>query len=122
MQVYVRPFPEANGKWQISTSGPAIYPTWSRTRPELLFIDGVSRKVMASSYTVNGTSFDAGKSYEWSPAGVDIQGTTRMFDLHRDGKRIAVAKPLDIDTRRRDKVVFVFNFLDTLRGAAPQPK
>jgi Tol biopolymer transport system component len=123
MQIYVQPFPDGNsGKWQISTSGPAIYPTWSRTRPELLFIDGTSRKIMAAPYTVNGTFFDAAQPHEWSPGTVDTLGTTRMYDLHPDGDRVAVVKPLETDTRAHDKVVFVFNFLDTLRRAAPPPK
>ena len=120
MQVYVRPFPDADGKWQISTSGPAIYPTWSRTRPELLFIDATSRKMMAASYTIKGTSFYADRPHEWSPHELDILGTTRMYDLHPDGERLAMLKPTDTDMARRDKIVFVFNFLDTLRHAAPQ--
>jgi serine/threonine-protein kinase len=121
MQVYVRPFPDPNGgKSQISTSGGAIYPTWSSTRPELLFIDAPSGKIMAASYTVKGTEFYADKPHEWSAGAVDILGTTRMYDLHPDGERIAMLKRTDTDARRRDKVVFVFNFLDTLRRAAPR--
>ena len=33
-EVYVRPFPSAEGKWQISTDG-GTYPTWSPKRNEL---------------------------------------------------------------------------------------
>ena len=35
-EVYVRPFPSAEGKWQISTDG-GTYPTWSPKRNELFF-------------------------------------------------------------------------------------
>src|SRR4029453_8678885 len=38
-EVYVRPFPGPGGKWQISTNG-GVYPTWSRTRHELLYRNG----------------------------------------------------------------------------------
>ena len=38
-EVYVRPFPGAGGKWQISTTGGTV-PTWSPTKRELLYKSG----------------------------------------------------------------------------------
>ena len=42
--VYVRPFPGPGGRWRVSTAG-GIYPRWSATTHELLWVDpGPGRK------------------------------------------------------------------------------
>ncbi len=38
-EVYVRPFPEGGGKWQISTNG-GTQPRWSRDGKELFYVEG----------------------------------------------------------------------------------
>jgi hypothetical protein len=94
-EVYVRPFPGPGGKWQISTAG-GIYPTWSRTRKELLYLspDG---QIIVASYTTDGDSFKADKPRLWSDARLSPRprGSSvafgRSFDLHPDGERLAVA-------------------------------
>jgi Tol biopolymer transport system component len=59
-QVYVRAFPDKDGKWQISNSGGA-YPRWSRNGRELFF-DTLDNHIMVAAYTVKGDSFVAGKT------------------------------------------------------------
>ncbi len=46
----------------------------------------------------------------------------RNFDLHPDGKRVALAKVPDAGMSRADKVVFVFNVFDGLRKVVPKSK
>ena len=38
-EVYVRPFPEGAGKWQVSTNG-GTQPRWSRDGKELFYVEG----------------------------------------------------------------------------------
>ena len=54
-EVYVRPFPEPGGKWQISTDG-GVSPIWSRMRGEI-FYGAPEQRLMVATYTVEGDSF-----------------------------------------------------------------
>jgi serine/threonine protein kinase/Tol biopolymer transport system component len=116
-EVYVRPFPGPGGKWQISTGG-GIYPTWSRTKRELLYV--TSNQLMVVSYSVEGGSFRADKPRSWSSRGLVIRPRQRSYDLHPDGERVALEPaPETPTTAKQDKLVFVFNFFDELRRLAP---
>ena len=113
-EVYVRPFPGPGGKWQISTDGGA-QPTWSRTKSELFY--GHLGVIMVAPFTVDGQSFRAEKPRPWSEGRYQPRGSNRMFDLHPDGNRFAVAPAAPTpDAAKRDKVVFIFQLL---RRVAP---
>ncbi len=118
-EVYVRPFPGPGGTWQASSGG-GSFPTWSRTRPELLYAT-LDRRIMAVSYTTQGNSFRASPPRVWTGVQHQLLGPiiNRNFDLHPDGKRIALAKAPDAAASRADKVVFAFNFFDELRRVVP---
>ena len=117
-EVYVRPFPGPGGKWQISTGG-GNYPTWSRTKRELFY--GTSNgQIMVAAFTVEGDSFRAEKPRLWSEGRYMTRGSSRMFDLHPDGERFALAPAAQAPGgAKQDKVVFIFNFFDELRRIAP---
>ena len=120
-EIYVRPFPGPGGKWQVSTGG-GTYPKWSHTSKEL-FYRTPDNRIMLVPYTVSGESFTPGKPQLWSPG----QFTDRLgmlnYDLHPDGKRIAVLKtPIDTGDSSPSKLSFVFNFFDELRRKVPSKK
>ena len=116
-EVYVRPFPDSPGKWQISTDG-GTFPIWSRTRAELLF-EAPDERVMVASYSAEGASFRSEKPRPWTEERFFVR-TARSFDLHPDGQRLAVAPiPTTVSPAGQDKVVFIFNFLDELRRIVP---
>ena len=88
-EVYVRPFRGRGDGWRISTGG-GTFPTWSRTKRELFY--GLNGQIMVAAYAVEGDAFRAEKPrplpnarYTRRPA------QPRMFDLHPDGERFAVA-------------------------------
>src|SRR5205085_12068796 len=56
-EIVVQPFPEATGKWQVSTNG-GVQARWRADGKELYFVapDG---KMMAASITVSGTRFSS---------------------------------------------------------------
>jgi serine/threonine protein kinase/Tol biopolymer transport system component len=119
-EVYVRPFPGPGGKWQISTSG-AMHPTWSRTKPELFYGTPVGQ-IMVAPYTVEGGSLQAEKPRLWSDGRYFVRSQNRMFDLHPDGTRFALAPSAFDSGVKQDKVTFLFNFFDHLRAIAPVAK
>jgi serine/threonine-protein kinase len=117
-QVYVRPFPGAGGKWQVSSTGGSD-PTWSRTRPELLY-RSLAGAVMVVPYKVEGDSFLADQARPWSDFFLPSRPRQRVFDLHPDGERIGAS--VTSTPSAQDKVVFVFNFFDELRRITPSGK
>jgi Tol biopolymer transport system component len=119
-EVYVRPFPGQGGKWQVSTGG-GTHPTWSRAKPELFY--GLDGQIMVAPYTVHADSFRAEKPRLWSEGRYQPRGASRMFDLHPDGERFALAPAAQTsDVTRQNSVVFIFNFFDELRRVAPATK
>jgi Tol biopolymer transport system component len=120
-EVYVRPFPGPGGTWQISTDG-GLFPTWSRTKHEL-FYGTNNGQVMVAAYTPEGDSFRAEKPRLWSEQGFVTRGIDRMFDLHPDGERVALAPATQTPRGpRQDHVTFIFNFFDELRRIVPVKK
>jgi serine/threonine-protein kinase len=116
--IYVRPFPGPGGKWRISTTGGGLLPQWSATAHELLFVS--QGKVMFAPYAVVGDSFRAEKPQIWSPTGFVGLGSNYPYDLHPDGKRLAIiAAPDEGAGVAQDKVVFFFGFGDYLKKIAP---
>jgi hypothetical protein len=113
--VYVQPFPGPGGKRLVSSAGGSS-PTWSRTKRELFFTSA-NGQLMVNSYSIEGDSFRSGKSVEIAGR-IDTVGEIRMFDLHPDGERFAVAPVLAAGSKA-DHLTFVFNFFDELRRIAP---
>jgi serine/threonine-protein kinase len=113
-EVYVRPFPGPGGKWQVSAGGGA-WPTWSKTRPELLYATE-GGTIMVASYAAEGDSFRSERPVPWSDVHSMWMGVAvSSFALHPDGERIALRLTNGVSGDAPDSVVLVTNFLDELR-------
>ena len=81
-EVYVVPFPELNGKWEISTAG-GDYPQWNPNGKELFYLSA-DRKLMAVEINTNG-GFKAG-----IPKALFALNLTAFpgyqYDVSRDGR------------------------------------
>lgn len=66
-----------------------------------------------------GDSFRADTPQVWSPTSLTLLGPNSPYDLHPDGKRLAIAAAQDQGSVVQDKVVFIFNFFEYLRKIAP---
>jgi Tol biopolymer transport system component len=123
-QTYVRAFPDAGGKWQISNSG-GTYPMWSRSGRELFF-ETLDNHIFAVGYTVKGDAFVADKPRVWSETPIaGVVNTAKSVDLAPDGKRIVAlmqATTGDAQQQVKNHVVFLLNFFDELRRRAPGGK
>ncbi len=117
-EVYVRPFPKGDGKWQVSTEG-GLFPAWSRSGHELFYV-AEDQRLMAASYSVPGVSFHAETPRPWSNVHLPDLAPWRSYDPHPDGRRIAVLQPVaDSGDANRNAVVLFLNFFDELRRLAP---
>jgi eukaryotic-like serine/threonine-protein kinase len=115
-EIYVRPFPGPGPKWQISTAG-GILPTWSRAKLELFF--GSNGRIMVTTYTVDGPTFHHEDPRPWSDGRYQTRGPTRMFDLHPDGERFALAPaPQAPDNPKQDHIFLILNYFQELRRVA----
>ncbi len=121
LDVYVRPFPGPGGRWRVSTAAAAI--RGGRPPRTNCCSASSSQDVMVAPYTVVGDSFRADTPQLWSPTSIRGVGTSHAaYDLHPDGKRLAVGGSREQASGVQDKVVFVFNFFDYLRKIAPGTK
>jgi len=118
-QVYVVPYPPADSRVPISTSG-GFNPVWSETSKELYFGAGrtpnTDGQIMAVSYRATANDFHADPP---RPLPIWYSGRHggRPFDLHPDGKRFVLepATAVGEDTKN-DNVVVVTNFFDEIRA------
>jgi serine/threonine-protein kinase len=122
-EVYVQRFPGQGGKRQVSTSG-GLFPTWSRTRHELLY-STMDQRIMTVAYSVAAHSFEAEKPQPW-PWGRYAPYSAigaRRFDLHPDGNRLALAPYGEIaPAGEQSRIEIVLNFFEELGRIAPAGK
>ena len=71
---------------------------------------------MVASYTASGDSFHAEKPRLWSNVQIRDNLGSPNFDVHPDGKRLAVLRaPGASGNPPGNKVIVVFNFFEELR-------
>jgi Tol biopolymer transport system component len=121
-EVYIRTFPGAGQKVQISSGG-GIFPAWSPSRNELFYLT-LDHRMMVSTYAVVGDSFQAGKPrlFGQDPLAylTAFGHPSRSFNLHPDGKRVAVLKASEPQPEAKPaNVILVSNFFDELRRRVP---
>ena len=119
MDVHVRPFPGPGGQWRVSNEG-GLFPRWSRTSNELFFLN--QGRVLVAPYSVVGNSFQRSKPQFWSPTAYVPLGQQGPYDIHPDGKRLAIIAAADQAAAVQDQIVVVSNFFDYLWAIAPGRK
>ena len=84
----VQPFPDAGGKWQVSTAGGAA-PRWRADGKELYFL-APDATMMAAPVSAAGTSFEAGTPVALFPTRIVEGGTLAtnrpQYAVARDGR------------------------------------
>ena len=98
-EIYVRPFPQGGGKWQVSTNGGASQ-RWSRDGRELFYVEGETLISVAVS-TTQGFSAGSAKSLFEHP-GLDAGGSS-TFDVSADGQRFVVVEDVESEEGEQAK-------------------
>ncbi len=87
-QVYIMPFGNGNGKWQISVDG-GDFPTWMDNGRKVYFLT-TDNKIEAVDINESGSSISPGRPY----VVFNSQSTiTRIFGIDKSGKEILAAIP-----------------------------
>ena len=93
-EIYVTSFPDAHGKWQVSTGG-GEQPRWRGDGKELFYISSDSR-IMAVPVTT-GANFDAGPPvplFQATPRQPVSTNDQFVYDVRRDGQRFLILTQL----------------------------
>jgi serine/threonine-protein kinase len=122
-EVYVRPFPGPGPRVMVSNAG-GHSSSWSRSRTELVFTSHLrdyTQVLMVAPYRVENGSFLVDKPRLWAEraTGVRLLLGSRMYALHPDGIRVAIAPPSEGEATAPRHLAFVFNLFDELRRLAP---
>jgi serine/threonine-protein kinase len=124
-QVYVRPFPNANGgRWQVSTGG-GLKAAWSPTGREIFYLDPNDGALMTAPVQTTPT-FSAGTPVRL----IDTRslyhlGPGRNYDVSPDGKKLLVITNVRPDPASTDTpigMVVVVNWLEELKERLPSPQ
>jgi serine/threonine-protein kinase len=120
-QIYVQPFPGPGPKTVVARG---TGPSWSRTRREIVFtVRAVDyRHVLQTvSYRVENGSFRVDTPRPWATSAAQLRELSgyRLYALHPDGARVAIAPPSETDTAAGGHVTLVLNLFDELRRARP---
>src|SRR5579859_1992497 len=86
-EVYVVPFPQGKGKWQVSTDG-GFWPQWNPAGKELFYISP-DYKLMAADIREHATSLDVGSVHELFQA-FPAYVATSFYDVAPDGKKFVM--------------------------------
>jgi Tol biopolymer transport system component len=99
-KIYVTSFPEAKGKWQISSGG-GEQPRWRGDGKELFYLSS-DGKVMAAPVST-GTNFRAGASvalFQANPRELVATSEQIVYDVSKDGQRFLINTQVNnTDTR-----------------------
>jgi eukaryotic-like serine/threonine-protein kinase len=118
-EIYVQPYPNSGGKWQISTEG-GTEPVWNRNGRELFYRNG--DKMMAVDIAAQ-PSFTAGKPHMlFEGHYVPPPGTTPNYDVSPDGQRFLMIKPSEAGDAAPTQINVVLNWFEELKRLAPAGK
>lgn len=110
-EVYVKPFPGGEAKWQVSTDG-GWHPMWAGNGRELFYRNG--DRMIVVDYSAHGSDFLPKPPRELFtvPTTGDVVRST--YDVTADGKRFMVLVPQETDEAPTRKLHVVLNWVEEL--------
>jgi len=121
-EVYVRPFPPADGKWRISTTGGAM-PRWRGDGKELYYADAdgkmtaVAVKAVPASVTAK-PSFEPSAPvalFESHMIAAEVTDVVFQYDVTADGKRFLIVTSASLDVATSPPLTVDVNWLARLK-------
>jgi len=122
-EVYVRPFPSAAGKWQVSDGGGG-WPSWSPDGSEIFYRsnDGL----MSATVTTESGSFRAGRPQPLASGvlsnnqvGIAVAGSVFPdYEITPDGRNFIILQGGEGQSRQ-NHVILVTRWFDILRETLP---
>jgi Tol biopolymer transport system component len=104
-EVYIRPFPSGDGKWQVSTNG-GWYPRWQKDGKELFYLDAAANgKILSVRVNISGQAPEFSSAAPLFDSGyININhGVHHKYAVSPDGKHFIIPRAeatLTGDTRQ----------------------
>jgi Tol biopolymer transport system component len=122
-EIYVRPFPFAPGKWQVSDGG-GTWPSWSPDGSELIYRD--EDGLMSATVTTENGSFRAGRPKPLASGGLSTnQGGIAVggsifsdYEITPDGESFIILQGGE-GVSNQNSVTLVTNWFEVLRETFP---
>ena len=118
-EIYVRPFPEGEGRWQVSVGG-GVHPRWSRDGHEIVYVG--DNAMMAVPVETEPTFLVGVPSelFRGDDLGTDLRAdvgrNTLIYDVSDDGERFVVVQGAGQGT---SEIVLVENWFAELERQIP---
>ena len=109
-QVYVRPFPEGEGQWQVSTQG-GVQPRWSRDGKELFYVEGDTLMAVEVSTRPSFTTGATTHLFQ-NP---NLRATERRYDVSPDGQRFVLVETIESEKAKAPSIHVVENWYAEFR-------
>ena len=111
-EVYVRPFPEPGGRWQVSTGG-GTEPVWAWSGKELFYRNGDE---MWSVLIATEPTFSLGKPVLLFEGAFARGGPIAAYDVTSDDQRFVMIRTEEAESA--DRIHVVLNWLQELSGSS----
>ncbi len=122
-EIYVKPFPSGDGKWQLSTNG-GVFPRWRQDGREVFIETTGGGRLESVAVNGSGATFEAGvagglfdaRQPASSPAG--HMGQFHVYAVSPDGQRFLIPRPLaDLEgTTLYSPITVILNWTALLTG------
>jgi serine/threonine-protein kinase len=110
-EVYVRPFPDAQGgRWQVSNGG-GSEPRWSRDGQELFYLDGDVRLNAVQVHTVP-TFAAAGRTSLFDASNFVVAGFHQSYEVTPDGRAFIFVSPRRAGAQGASQLVWADRWLN----------
>ncbi len=112
LEVYVRPFPEGAGKWQVSVGG-GTQPRWRSDGKELYYVQDTALIVVSVS---TDQGFTLGQPKElFGSSDLFSRAAASMYDVSADGQRFLTITPAQAEDSTGSSIHFVENWHEEFR-------
>ena len=109
-EVYVRPFPGGDGKWQVSGNG-GTQPRWSHDGKELFYVEGDTLMAVAVATTPSFTSGAVTRLFQ----DASLPGTVHRYDVSADGRRFVLTEPVGGAEEKPPSIHIVENWYEEFK-------
>ena len=111
-QVYVRPFPEGEGQWQVSTQGGG-QPRWSRDGKELFYVEADTLMAVEVSTSPSFTTAATTRLFRHPNLRAAAE---HRYDVSPDGQRFVLVETVESEEAKAPSIHVVENWFAEFRG------
>ena len=110
-QVYVRPFPEGEGQWQVSTQG-GDQPRWSKDGKELFYVEADTLMAVEVSTRPSFTAAATTRLFQHPNLRAAVE---HGYDVSRDGLRFVLVETIESEEAKAPSIHVVENWFAEFR-------